>query len=88
VWPLIDRIFADAVARNPNPHEVLVAARTAVEPITDEIVRNSEAWRWVQSMLSMNLRFTRPDDAPLLNSMLDEIHTRRLANEQHYLRRK
>jgi uncharacterized protein (TIGR03435 family) len=87
-WPVVDRIFAEAVARNPNPHEVLVAAQTAIEAVTDDVVRSSQAWRWAQSMLSMNLRFIRPDDAPLLNSMLDEIHTRRLANEQHYLRRK
>ena len=39
-------------------------------------------------MLSMNLKFSRPDDTPLLKSMLDEIHARRLANEQHYLHRK
>jgi len=87
-WPVIDGIFADAVARNPNPHEALVAAQTGIEAITDDVIKGSNAFRWAQSMLSMNLKFSRPDDTPLLNSMLDEIHVRRLANEQHYRRRK
>ena len=89
-WPVIDRIFADALARNANAHDVLVAAQTAIEAITDDAIKNSGAFRWAQSMLSTNLKFTRPDDTPLLNRMLDEIHARRLAiaNEAHHVRRK
>ena len=87
-WPVIDAIFADAVARNPNPRQALVAAEADIAAIADDVVRNSAAFRWAQLMLSTNLKFTRPDDTPLLNSMLDEINVRRLANEQHYQRRK
>jgi uncharacterized protein (TIGR03435 family) len=87
-WPVIDRIFADAVARNANAHDVLVAAQTAIGAITDDAIKNTGAFRWAQLILSSNLRFTRPDNTPLLNLMLDEIHARRLANEAHYVRRK
>ena len=87
-WRVIDRIFADAVAHHPNPHDVLVAAQTALESMTDDTIKRSQAFLWIHLLLSSNLKFTRPDDTPLLNSTLETIHVRRATNEAHYVRRK
>jgi hypothetical protein len=38
-------------------------------------------------MLSSNLKFSRRDDTPLVNSMLDQTRVRRAANDQHHNRR-
>ena len=43
-WPVIERVFADAIARTADPREVLVAADQGLESITDESIRQSYAY--------------------------------------------
>ena len=85
-WPVIDKVFADAIARTPDPREALVAADQGLESITDDSVRQSYAYTGIRHNLATNLRLTR-DPAALLQRLVAEIRLRREAADAHFQRR-
>jgi len=85
-WPVIENVLADAMARTADPRQVLIDADTALEAVTDESTRQSDAYTRIRHDLG-NLRFTR-DPAALLKRLVDEIRLRREAADAHFQRRR
>jgi uncharacterized protein (TIGR03435 family) len=85
-WPVIEKVFADAIARTPDPREALVAADQGLESITDDSIRQSYAYTGIRHNFATNLRLTR-DPAALLQRLVAEIRLRREAADAHFQRR-
>jgi uncharacterized protein (TIGR03435 family) len=88
-WPIIEKVFADALARTSDPHEALIAAAEGLDAITDEEIRRANAYTGTRHNLTNNLRITRPTRAAaaLLTRLVDETRLRRAAADAHYQRR-
>jgi uncharacterized protein (TIGR03435 family) len=86
-WPVIDKVFADALARAADPREALLESDRGLEAITDEGIRQSNAYMGIRRDLTTNLRITR-DPAALLKRLVDEIRLRRAAADAHFQRRR
>jgi uncharacterized protein (TIGR03435 family) len=86
-WPVIEKAFADAMARTADPRAALIGADQGLESITDESIRQSYAFTGIRRDLAMNLRLT-PNPAALLQRLVDEIRLRREAADAHFQRRR
>jgi hypothetical protein len=86
-WPVIEKAFADAMARTADPRAALIGADQGLEWITDESIRQSYAFTGIRRDLAMNLRLT-PNPAALLQRLVDEIRLRREAADAHFQRRR
>jgi uncharacterized protein (TIGR03435 family) len=86
-WPVIEKVFADAMARTADPREALIGADQGLESITDEGIRQSYAYTGIRRDLATNLRLTR-DPPALLKRLVDEIRLRRQAADAHFQRRR
>jgi uncharacterized protein (TIGR03435 family) len=86
-WPVIEKVFADAMVQTADPREALLEADKGLEAITDEAIRQSYAYIRLRHDLTVNLRITR-DPAALLTRLVDEIRLRREAADAHFQRRR
>jgi len=86
-WPVLEKILTKAAAAGGDPLLALVQVRDELAALKDGEAKASDAWRWLDSMLSMNMKIQTLDHAAFLEHLMKSLQMRKAAAERHYQRR-
>lgn len=85
-WPVLENVIAGVLAADGNPEQVLLDIHEALIRIKGEGVRASQAYRWLDRTLAVNLKIPQLDHSAYLQRLLSDIGMRRAKADAHYRR--